>query len=310
MKQTIQNNKHGDDKTKQLNLDQIQQMQDQLVESVKKPMKRQEMQHKMENKYDGYMPQYDGGKFNLNWLQPLIYAGAYMIPNNQYKYYKNSTPEAANSYVRNQNADRALGILGSMRFDPYQQVEQVRNAYRQGAYNIANAGGLSQGQRMKMMAAQNNNYMYNMAKLYGDANDVNNKYRQTYAQALLQEGGQDAARQQQALAQQQQAYREAVARRLLGMENANQGRLNLLGTLGKNLFQQQQYNATQDYNNRMLDLYDEQANLDKYKFDKSLEQYNTPIINSYQGNYFNSLRSDNPFGVYLSKPKQIIKYNG
>ena len=310
MKQAIQNNKHGNDKTKQLNLDQIQQMQDQLVESVKEPMKRQEMQHKMENKYDGYMPQYDGGKFNLNWLQPLIYAGAYMIPNNQYKYYKNSTPEAANSYVRNQNADRALGILGSMRFDPYQQIEQVRNAYRQGAYNIANAGGLSQGQRMKMMAAHNNNYMYNMAKLYGDANDVNNKYRQAYAQALLQEGGQDAARQQQALAQQQQAYREAVARRLLGMENANQGRLNLLGTLGKNLFQQQQYNATQDYNNRILDLYDAQANLDKYKFDKSLEQYNTPIINSYQGNYFNSLRSDNPFGVYLSKPKQIIKYNG
>ena len=310
MKQAIQNNKHGDDKTKQLNLDQIQQMQDQLVESVKEPMKRQEMQHKMENKYDGYMPQYDGGKFNLNWLQPLIYAGAYMIPNNQYKYYKNSTPEAANSYVRNQNADRALGILGSMRFDPYQQVEQVRNAYRQGVYNIANAGGLSQGQRMKMMAAHNNNYMYNMAKLYGDANDVNNKYRQAYAQALLQEGSQDAAKQQQALAQQQQAYREAVARRLLGMENANQGRLNLLGTLGKNLFQQQQYNATQDYNNRILDLYDAQANLDKYKFDKSLEQYNTPMINSYYGNYFNSLRSDNPFGVYLSKPKQIIKYNG
>ena len=310
MKQAIQNNKHGDDKTKQLNLDQIQQMQDQLVESVKEPMKRQEMQHKMENKYDGYMPQYDRGKFNLNWLQPLIYAGAYMIPNNQYKYYKNSTPEAANSYVRNQNADRALGILGSMRFDPYQQVEQVRNAYRQGAYNIANAGGLSQGQRMKMMAAHNNNYMYNMAKLYGDANDVNNKYRQAYAQALLQEGSQDAAKQQQALAQQQQAYREAVARRLLGMENANQGRLNLLGTLGKNLFQQQQYNATQDYNNRILDLYDAQANLDKYKFDKSLEQYNTPMINSYYGNYFNSLRSDNPFGVYLSKPKQIIKYNG
>ena len=310
MKQTIQNNKHGDNKTKQLNLDQIQYMQDQLVESVKEPMKRQEMQHKMENKYDGYMPQYDGGKFNLNWLQPLIYAGAYMIPNNQYKYYKNSTPEAANSYVRNQNADRALGILGSMRFDPYQQVEQVRNAYRQGAYNIANAGGLSQGQRMKMMAAHNNNYMYNMAKLYGDANDVNNKYRQAYAQALLQEGSQDAARQQQALAQQQQAYREAVARRLLGMENANQGRLNLLGTLGKNLFQQQQYNATQDYNNRILDLYAAHANLDKYKFDKSLEQYNTPMINSYYGNYFNSLRSDNPFGVYLSKPKQIIKYNG
>lgn len=41
------------------------------------------------------MPQYDGGKFNLNWLQPLIYAGAYGIPNKQYNYYKESVPQAA-----------------------------------------------------------------------------------------------------------------------------------------------------------------------------------------------------------------------
>ena len=87
-----------------------------------------------------------------------------------------------------------------------------------------------------MLAAHGNNYMMNMAKLYGEANDINNKYKQAYAQALMDAGDRDATRRQTALAQQQQAYREAVARRLLGMENANQGRLNMLGALGKNLF--------------------------------------------------------------------------
>ena len=79
----------------------------------------------------------------------------------------------------------------------------------------------------------------------------------------MEAGDRDATRQQTALAQQQQAYREAVARRLLGMENANQGRLNLISALGKNIFQQQQFNNTQDYNNRLINLYDRQIDLDK-----------------------------------------------
>ena len=110
----------------------------------------------------------------------------------------------------------------------------------------------------------------NMAKLYGEANDINNKYKQAYAQALMEAGDRDATRRQTALAQQQQAYREAIARRLLGMENANQGRLNMLGALGKNLFQQQQFASAQDYNNRLIDLYDRQADLEERRFNRTL----------------------------------------
>ena len=270
LRKLIESNKNADNKTKELNLKQLDLMQQQLVESTKEPLNRQEMQHKIQNTYDGTMPQYDKGKFNLNWLQPLIYAGAYGIPNSQYNYYKNSAPQAANSYVRNSNADRALSILGQMHFDPYQQAQQVRDAYRQGIYNINQQGGLSAGQRTKMLAAHGNNYMMNMAKLYGEANDINNKYKQAYAQALMEAGEKDAARQQTALAQQQQAYREAVARRLLGMENANQGRLNMLGALGKNLFQQQEFESAQDYNNRLIDLYDRQADLEERGFNRNL----------------------------------------
>lgn len=263
LRKLIESNKYADNKTKQLNLRQLDLMQQQLVESTKEPLNRQEMQHKIQNRYDGTMPQYDGGKFNLNWLQPLIYAGAYGIPNKQYNYYKESVPQAANSYIPNTNANQAIGILSQMRFDPYQQVQQVRDAYRQGLYNINQQGGLSAGQRTKMMLAHGNNYMANIAKLYGEANEINNKYKQAYAQALMEAGEKDAIRRQTALSQQQQAYREAVARRLLGMENANQGRLNLISALGKNIFQQQQFDRTQDYNNRLINLYDRQIDLDK-----------------------------------------------
>ena len=296
LRKLIESNKNVDSKTKELNLKQLDLMQQQLVESTKEPLNRQEMQHKIQNIYDGTMPQYDKGKFNLNWLQPLIYAGAYGIPNSQYNYYKNSAPQAANSYVRNSNADRALSILGQMHFDPYQQAQQVRDAYRQGIYNINQQGGLSAGQRTKMLAAHGNNYMMNMAKLYGEANDINNKYKQAYAQALMEAGEKDAARQQTALAQQQQAYREAVARRLLGMENANQGRLNMLGALGKNLFQQQEFESAQDYNNRLIDLYDRQADMEERKFNRDLANAKNSSNKAKNGSSTEVKISFNPFG--------------
>lgn len=309
LRKLIESNKYADDKTKELNLRQLDLMQQQLVESTKEPLNRQEMQHKIQNRYDGTMPQYDNGKFNLNWLQPLIYAGAYGIPNRQYNYYKESVPQAANSYVPNTNANQAMGILSQMRFDPYQQAQQVRDAYRQGLYSINQQGGLSAGQRTKMMLAHGNNYMMNMAKLYGEANDINNKYKQAYAQALMEAGDRDATRQQTALAQQQQAYREAVARRLLGMENANQGRLNILGALGKNIFQQQQFDSTQDYNNRLINLYDRQADIQ----DKAINKQNNTNrydLNTYYNPFtkYNSLEDklNNMFNIKLTKSSRIV----
>lgn len=309
LRKSIESNKYADNKTKELNLRQLDLMQQQLVESTKEPLNRQEMQHKIQNRYDGTMPQYDGGKFNLNWLQPLIYAGAYGIPNKQYNYYKESAPQAANSYIPNTNANQAIGILSQMRFDPYQQVQQVRDAYRQGLYNINQQGGLSAGQRTKMMLAHSDNYMENMAKLYGEANDINNKYKQAYAQALMEAGEKDAIRRQTALSQQQQAYREAVARRLLGMENANQGRLNILGALGKNIFQQQQFDRTQDYNNRLINLYDRQADLNEKVFNKQ-KNTNQYDFNTYYNPFtkYNSLKDklNNMFNIKLTKPSRIV----
>ena len=109
-------------------------------------------------------------------------------------------------------------------------------------------------------------------------------------------GEKDAARQQTALAQQQQAYREAVARRLLGMENANQGRLNMLGALGKNLFQQQEFESAQDYNNRLINLYDRQADLEERSFNRDLANAKNGSNKAKNGSSTEAKIGFNPFG--------------
>lgn len=331
MQASIQNNKYANEKTKQLNLQQIQRGKDELIEYVKGPLQRQDMQHRMERKYDGYMPKYDSGKQDYmknignalaRYAPTGLLAYALSLPNRQLKYFENSVPTAQNRYVPNVNANRSLGLLGSRHFDPYNQVNAVRDANRQNLYNIMQMGGLSLGQRAKMAIAQNNNYMQNLANIYSKANEVNDTYKQQLAQAAMEAGDRDATRQQQALAQQQQAYREAVARRLLGIENANQGRLNILGQIGKNIFQQQQFNRTQDYNNRLLGLYDRQLDLDKSiaDYDAARQSGNQKAISNavgnmlikgsdiYSGPSFRDRLLNNPL-YSLTQPNTNIQYN-
>jgi len=71
-----------------------------------------------------------------------------------------------------------------------------------------------------MLSAQNTGYARNMADVYAKADQINNDYKKTYAQALLESGEHSASRQQQALATQQENYRQAVAKKRLGIETA------------------------------------------------------------------------------------------
>lgn len=252
--QKIQNGK-GDEKTKQFNLQQANTVKDNLLQQMKKITDRQDAQHQMMGLYNN-TPQYYDGKDFLNALGSVVPYGLGMLaPITQYNQYKHMTPTAQNSYVPNANADRALNILGTMRFNPYSQVQALRGANKQGIYQI-NQSGYSPGQRMSMLAAQNSNFMKNLANVYSQADEINNKYKTQYAQAAMSEGQNAATRQQQALATQQENYRQAVAKRLLGMETAKKGMLQIANTALKNLYDQSQFNKSMNYNNRLLNLYD------------------------------------------------------
>lgn len=297
---SIQNNKYSNEQTKQLNLQQIDKSKADILQEMKRITDRQEYQHRITNTIPN--ARYAHGK--IDWskvgsvakgalgmageLSPYIIGISY--PSKQYNMYKNMTPHADNSYIANPNAERALNVLAGMRFDPTSQINSVKDAYRQGLYNINQSGGLTQGQKMAMQVAQNTGYAKNLADVYNQANDINNKYRTAYAQAALSEGQNAASRQQQALATQQENYRQAVARRLLGMENAQKGKLNIFNTIAKHIYDTRQSNRALDYNNKMLDLYNRQLDIDKIRATNSIQnRYSIPY-----GNYsmpFSNLKS-------------------
>lgn len=287
---SVQNNKYSNEQTKQLNLQQIDKSKADILQEMKRITDRQEYQHRITNTIPN--ARYAHGK--IDWskvgsvakgaldmageLSPYIIGMSY--PSKQYNMYKNMTPHADNSYIANPNAERALNVLAGMRFDPTSQINSIKDAYRQGLYNINQSGGLTQGQRMAMQVAQNTGYAKNLADVYSQANDINNKYRAAYAQAALSEGQNAASRQQQALATQQENYRQAVARRLLGMENAQKGKLNILNTFAKHMYDARQSNRAMDYNNKILDLYNRQLDIDKIGAINSIQnRYLTPYGN-------------------------------
>lgn len=287
---SVQNNKYSSEQTKQLNLQQIDKSKADILQEMKRITDRQEYQHRITNAVPN--ARYAHGKIDWNKIgsvakdalnmvgeySPYIIGMSY--PSKQYNMYKNMTPHADNSYIANPNAERALNILAGMRFDPTSQINSIKDAYRQGLYNINQSGGLTQGQKMAMQVAQNTGYAKNLADVYSQANDINNKYRTAYAQAALSEGQNAAYRQQQALATQQENYRQAVARRLLGMENAQKGKLNILNTFAKHMYDARQSNRAMDYNNKILDLYNRQLDIDKIGVINSIQnRFLTPYDN-------------------------------
>lgn len=253
---------NGNDKTKELNLAQANLYKQQLLKEGKEIMNRQKIQHDMYKTMP--MGSYDVGKdYITNSIltsMPAAFGLATAI--NQRNMYKNSPLSSQSPYARNESANAALSELNSLRYDPYNQVNAVSDAYRQGLYGINTGGALSPGQKMIQRAALNNSYMRNLSDTYAAANETNNKYRQQYAQALLQEGARDASARQQANQIQQERAREATAQKLRGIESANQGILNSISGFTKNLFNNYQQYKSEQYNNKMLNLYAKEAGID------------------------------------------------
>lgn len=252
----IQNGR-GDDKTKELNLKQANLYKEQLLQKGKEIMNRQEKQHKMLGLLQSRS--YDNGK---DWSS-LINYGTTSLPYifglttamGQKNMYKKLQMHAESPYAINNYANIALDKLASLKYDPYNPINAVKDAYRQQLYNINNTGGMSPGQRMIQQAKLNSTYQRNIADTYDKANEINNNYRAQYAQALLQEGARDAAARQQANQIQQERIREANAQKLRGIESANQGILNSLSGFAKNLYNNYQQFRSERYNDKLLNLY-------------------------------------------------------
>lgn len=244
----------GNDKTKELNLKQANLYKEQLLQKGKEIMNRQEKQHKMLGLLQSRS--YDGGKDWINYTTTsLPYIFGLTTAMGQKNMYKKLPMYAESPYATNNYANMALDKLASLRYDPYNPINAVKDAYRQQLYNINNTGGMSPGQRMIQQAKLNSIYQRNIADTYDKANEINNNYKAQYAQAMLQEGARDATARQQANQIQQERIREANAQKLKGIESANQGILNSLSGFAKNIYNNYQQFRSEQYNDKLLDLY-------------------------------------------------------
>lgn len=302
----IQNGR-GNDKTKELNLKQANLYKEQLLQKGKEIMNRQEKQHKMLGLLQSRS--YDDGK---DWSS-LINYGTTSLPYifglttamGQKNMYKKLPMHAESPYAINNYANIALDKLASLKYDPYNPINAVKDAYRQQLYNINNAGGMSPGQRMIQQAKLNSTYQRNIADTYDKANEINNNYKAQYAQAMLQEGARNAAARQQANQIQQERVREANAQKLRGIESANQGILNSLSGFAKNLYNNYQQFRSERYNDRLLDLYAKDID-NKGKEDLPTQKQKAPQKQSEE--YYDF--STNPFAKKLYEsmiPKMTFK---
>ena len=248
------------------------------------------------------------GKNVGNWLgkngrmfEPLIGLGArlpYAIAESNAA--NSEVPYAQNSYVPNSTADSALNILGGLRYDPSAQLAEINRVAGQNRYNINNAGSLSAGQRVALSSQANNQLFSQRGQILADAYNRNAAYKQAYANALMQHGQSEATRAQQALATQQEQYRQAVGAKQRLQEQARKNWYTIAG-------QTLQDWSTNSYQNKMLDLWNKQVENDRIALEGNKSTtISSPVQYTKDGVLYTAQDgTTNPVSIYLMRPELI-----
>lgn len=193
--------------------------------------------------------------FDGKVLQPLLGLAArlpYAIADQRAA--DSEQPYAQNSYVPNSTAQNALNTLASLYYDPSSALYDLVRVGAQNKYNIANTGNLSSGQKAALISASNNQLTAQRYNILTDAYNRNAQYKQAYANALMNYGQSEAMREQQALAAQQEAYRQAVGAKQKLQAQARKNWYTIAN-------QTMQDFSTNDFYNKLIKLYGNDDNI-------------------------------------------------
>ena len=131
-------------------------------------------------------------------------------------------------YAANRYAPIALRTMASNRISPYSMLENLNAQDRQAAYQIANSGGHTGGQRQNARVALALGAQRNAANALMNIDEKNAAYRNAYADMAARLGDSEASRQQQANQYGWDAYNRAYGARTKGIET-HLANLGLLG---------------------------------------------------------------------------------
>lgn len=266
--------------TMQLQSAQLERAKAPILQAMKNITDRQEKQHQIEDyaaqfkancgkdRFANGKGMWEGVKDSFNnWIKSgkgkvsnAILDTGYMIPaileKQMLNHWMKENPLMPNIYAANRYGQSALQTLNRLRINPYNQLQSLNQNDRTAYYRMQQDGGYTGGQRQAGRVALALGNARNVADVLNNADLQNNKYRQNWATAALEEGGQDAARRQAANQYAWEAYNRAHGAKTKGIET----HLSNLGLIGQKWLSQRIKNK--QYGD-VLDMY--QQDLDNKK---------------------------------------------
>ena len=247
--------------TKQLQTTQIQQAKTPILGMMKNITDRQQMQHQIED-YNNYIKhncgkdRFDSGKGKVpNLMIDLGYALPALLETQMLNHWRRENPVMPNVYASNRYAPIALQTMAGNRISANPILEKLYAQDRQAAYQLANSGGYTGGQRQANRVALALGNQRNVADALMNVQEKNAAYRNAYAEMAARLGDSDAQRLQQSNQYGWEAYNRAHGAKTKGIET----HLSNLGLIGQKWLSQRiknkQYGDTldlyqQDINNR------------------------------------------------------------
>ena len=265
--------------TKQLQTTQIQQAKTPILGMMKNITDRQQMQHQIED-YNNYIKhncgkdRFDNGKSLWdktkqaisswsksgkgkvsNSMLDLGYAFPALLETYMLNHWRRENPVMPNIYAANRYAPIALQTMAGNRVSVNPILEKLYAQDRQAAYQLANSGGYTGGQRQANRVALALGNQRNVADALMNVQEKNAAYRNAYAEMAARLGDSDAQRLQQSNQYGWEAYNKAHGAKTKGIET----HLSNLGLIGQKWLSQRiknkQYEDTlglyqQDIDNR------------------------------------------------------------
>ena len=232
--------------TAQLQKMQVDRAKAPILQAMKQITDRQQAQHEIQN-YNCGKNRFASGKeiwgdiknsFN-NWTKggkgkvsnatlDLGYTVPALLETTMLNRWNRERPQMPDIYAANRYAPIALRTMASNRISPYSTLENLNAQDRQAAYQIANSGGYTGGQRQNARVALALGAQRNAANALMNVDEKNAAYRNAYAEMAARLGDSEASRQQQANQYAYDAYNKAYSARTKGIET-HLANLGLLG---------------------------------------------------------------------------------
>ena len=221
---------------------------------------------------------YKNGKlpgFKFGWdsaLSVLPHIMSFTTNQSQYNRAENADIYAPDTYVDNAEGAKAVNELANLRYDARPYYTEALRGLNQTNWDGRRQVALGAGGRAILQNANFNQYLNNLAKINAQENEANAGYKTAYANALANLGARNQQLRMQSAAQRHQWLQQANAAKENWMAQYLKNRdTSFLNGIAEWL-KQGQYKDSLAAQNKMLNIYERQADLDERKYNSTLPQ--------------------------------------